>query len=277
MHQLVLLMLLVLSNRLLLSTSMSEEQACVVAQNILNSLGSSPPAPASPPPAYAPAPAHCGTANLANTDPLPPEVLAALVSQLRSGSRSLLVIDALSTEVPVTANTAYAALAESMSDTRELSHRDLEDIVVNLRKQSENDDQGFVDEHIASISDESDYESDETDQVLGVNEHIEPMANPYWRGSYEYSGSCDDEYSGWLSAMAGIVSAVGETELPSSALPNVSALRACSSDVRNIQIYAHRTPPVHRTQWLVAFPLPAWQQSLVCSAFASGLCPGSNG
>ena len=37
----------------LLSTSMSGEQACLVAQNILNSLDSSPPAPASSPPAYA--------------------------------------------------------------------------------------------------------------------------------------------------------------------------------------------------------------------------------
>ena len=136
----------------LLTTSMSEEQACLVAQKILNSLDSSPPAPASPPPAYAPAPAHCGVANLANTAPLPPEVLAALVSQLRSGSRLLLIrsVDALSTEVSVNAKPAYA---ESMSDTRELSHRDLEDIVVNLRKQSEDDDQGFmVDEHMASIS-----------------------------------------------------------------------------------------------------------------------------
>ena len=51
-----------------------------------------------------------------------------------------------------------------------------------------------------------DYESDETDQVLVVDEHIVPMANPYWRGDYEFSDSYDDEDSLWLSAMA----AVGE-------------------------------------------------------------------
>ena len=57
--------------------------------------------------AYAPAAAHCGTANLANTAPLPPEVLAALVSQLRAGSRSLLVTDAVSAEVQATVKRAY--------------------------------------------------------------------------------------------------------------------------------------------------------------------------
>ena len=167
----------------LLSTSMSEEHACLVAQNILNSLDYSPPAPASSPHAYAPAPVHCGVANLANTALVPPEVLAALVSQLlsqlRSWSRSLLIrsVDVFLTEVSVDAKPAYA---ESMSDTRELTHRDLEDIVVNLRKQSEDNDQRFMaDEYIASISDESDYESDETDQLLAVDEHIVPMAEPH--------------------------------------------------------------------------------------------------
>ena len=74
----------------LLSTSMSEEQlqACLVAQNILSSLDSSHPAPASSPHAYAPAPARCGVANLTNTAPLPSQVLAALVSQLRDGPGS---------------------------------------------------------------------------------------------------------------------------------------------------------------------------------------------
>ena len=135
--------------------------------------------------------------NLANAARQPPKVLATLVPQLCSGSKSLLIrsVDALSTEVSANAKPAYA---ESMSDPRELSHRDLEDIVVNLRKQSEDDDQGFmVDEHnaMASISDESesDYESDETNQVLVVDEHIVPMANPYWRGDYEFSDSYDDE------------------------------------------------------------------------------------
>ena len=125
---------------------MSEEQAFLVAQNIRNSLDSSPPAPASSPPAYAPAPAHgrCGVANLANTAPHPP---AARVLQPGSGSKLLLIrsVDALSTEVSVIAKPAYA---ESMSDTRQLSHQDLEGIVVNLRKWSEDDDQGFMaDEH----------------------------------------------------------------------------------------------------------------------------------
>ena len=47
--------------------------------------------------------------------------------------------------------------ASSMSDTSGLSHDDLEDIVMNLRKQSMDDDQ-------ASVSDESDYyESDDAD------------------------------------------------------------------------------------------------------------------
>ena len=106
-------------------------------------------------------------------------------------------VDALSTEVKVNAKPAYA---ESMSDTKELSHWDLEDIVVNLRKQSEDDDQGFmVDEHnaMASISDESVYESDKTDQVLAivVDEHIVAMADPYWRGDYEFNDSHDDEDS----------------------------------------------------------------------------------
>lgn len=72
-----------------LSNAMSEEQACLVAQNTLSSLDSSPPAPASSPPAYASAPALCVT----NTAPLSPQVLAVLhvVSQLRTGTRSLLI------------------------------------------------------------------------------------------------------------------------------------------------------------------------------------------
>ena len=165
----------------LLSNAMSEEEACLVAQNILNSLDSSPPDPSSSPHAYASAPAHCGVANLTNIAPLSPQVLAALVSQLRTGSKSLLIwsvevcstevsfeamlirsVEAFSTEVSFEAKPRVddkPAYAESMSDTRELSHRDLGDIVVNLRNQSKNDDQ-------ASVSDESDYESDDTDQVL---------------------------------------------------------------------------------------------------------------
>ena len=57
-----------------LPNAMSEEQACLIAQNIFNSLDSSPPEPASSPPAYAAAPALCVT----NTSPLSPQVLAAL-------------------------------------------------------------------------------------------------------------------------------------------------------------------------------------------------------
>ena len=65
--------------------AMSEEQACLIAQNILSSMDSSPTAPAPSPPAYGSASALCVT----NTSPLSPQVLAALVSQLRSGSTSL--------------------------------------------------------------------------------------------------------------------------------------------------------------------------------------------
>ena len=65
---------------------MSNEQACLIAQNILSGMDSSY-APASPPPAYGTSPALSVT----NTSPLSPQVLAALVSQLRSGSTSLLV------------------------------------------------------------------------------------------------------------------------------------------------------------------------------------------
>ena len=124
---------------------------------------------------------------------------------------------------------------------------------MNLRKQYEDDDKGFmamVDEHMASISDDFDYESDQTDQVLVVDEHIVPMADPYWGGDYEFSNSYDDADSLWLCALAGIVSAIDETELPSPvtkpiALPRddvrqwgnasicwYSALRACWTEAK---------------------------------------------
>ena len=63
--------------------AMSEEHACLIAQNILSSMDSSY-APASSPPAYGSAPALCVT----NTSPLSPQVLAALVSQLRTNKLS---------------------------------------------------------------------------------------------------------------------------------------------------------------------------------------------
>ena len=139
---------------------MSEDQACLIAQNILNSLDSSPPAPASSLPAYAEAPALCVT----NTVPLSPQVLAALVSHLRTGSKSLLIrtvevcpkqkcteesvedmvirsVEALFAEASVEVKPVEAfaevsfevkprdddkpAYAESSSDTRALSHNDL--------------------------------------------------------------------------------------------------------------------------------------------------------
>ena len=62
--------------------------------------------------------------------------------------------------------------AKPISDTRGLSHNDPEGSVMDLRKQSKNDDQ-------ASVSDESDYESDDTDRVLAVDKHIVPVAEPY--------------------------------------------------------------------------------------------------
>ena len=80
-----------------------------------------------------------------------------------------------------------------MSDTRELSHNDLDDIVMSLQRQSANDDQ-------ASVSDESAYESDDTGQVLAVDEHnvIFPMAEPYWCVDYEFEFS--NLYDGGLCA-----------------------------------------------------------------------------
>ena len=67
--------------------AMSEEQVCLVAQNILNRIESLPPAPASSPPAYAAAPALCVTL----TAPLSLQVLAATVLQLCTGTRLLLI------------------------------------------------------------------------------------------------------------------------------------------------------------------------------------------
>ena len=45
----------------------------------------------------------------------------------------------------------------------------------------------MVDGRIVPIFDESDYESDETDQVLVIDEHIMPMADPHWRNNSEFS------------------------------------------------------------------------------------------
>ena len=71
--------------------------------------------------------------------------------------------------------------ANSMSDTSGVSHDDLEIIVMNLRKQSMDDDQG-------SVSDESDYyESDDADQVLSLGDHILPVAESYWCADYKFS------------------------------------------------------------------------------------------
>ena len=167
--------------------------------------------------------------------------------------------------------------AESMSDTRELSHQDLEDIVVSLRKQPEDNDQGFmVDEHMASMSDESDYESDKTGQVLVVAEHIVPMANPHWRGDYEFSDTYDDEDSLWLSAMAGAVSNIGETELPSPVMKPItlprdaveqwgdasicwySVLRACWTEAKLLPAQCQL-----RRSWLVALVLRQWIKCLM--------------
>ena len=85
--------------------------------------------------------------------------------------------------------------------------------MMNLRKQSKNDDQ-------ASMSDESDSESDDTDQVLAVDEHIFPVAEPYWCADYEFSNSYDDELWDedelWLSTVSwAIVADRGEIELSS--------------------------------------------------------------
>ena len=84
-----------------------------------------------------------------------------------------------------------------MSDTSGLSHDDLEDIVMNLRKQSMDDDQG-------SVSDESDYyESDDADRVLSLGDHILPVAEPYWCADYEFSNLHDDELLGKINMSGG--------------------------------------------------------------------------
>ena len=81
--------------------------------------------------------------------------------------------------------------ASSMSDTSGLSDDDLEDIVMNLQKQSRDDNQ-------VSKSDESDYdESDDADQVLGVDDHIFPVDEPYWCAEHEFSDVHDDELHGF--------------------------------------------------------------------------------
>ena len=97
----------------------------------------------------------------------------------------------------------HVSYASSMSDTSGLSHDHLEDIVMNLRKQSRDDDQ-------VSMSDESDYdESDDADQVLGVDDHIFPVAEPYWCADYEFSNLHNDELLGknewWLSAVSSAI------------------------------------------------------------------------
>ena len=74
-----------------------------------------------------------------------------------------------------------------------------------------------------TISDESEYESDETDHVFIVDEHIVLMAKSYWRGDYEFIDSYDDEDPLWLCAMAGVVSNIGETKLPSPVTKPISS------------------------------------------------------
>ena len=57
--------------------------------------------------------------------------MAALVSQLRDGSRSLLAMsDTVSAEVQASLKLAYAA---PMADTSALSHEELEKIMVTMR------------------------------------------------------------------------------------------------------------------------------------------------
>ena len=170
--------------------AMSNEQACLIAQNILSGMDSSY-APASSPPAYGTSPALSVT----NTSPLSPQVLAALVSQLRSGSTSLLVrtvegeskkqdmekeesvadmvtraVEAwCAEEIEVKPVEVPAEMAEvdeipdlptdlvandsscTQSDTSNLSDDEMEDIVMKLRQQSKDQETG-------SKSEESDYD-----------------------------------------------------------------------------------------------------------------------
>ena len=145
--------------------------------------------------------------------------------------------DAVSAEVLATVKPAYAV---SMADTREMSHQDLEDSVLNLRKQSEDDDRVFVfDEHIASMAEDS----AEDDRLLVIDEHIAPMADrvegeAYWCDHYVFNNAYDDEDTLWLSAMTDVVSTVDETELTASVtkpitLPGVLSVRSTTRiDVR---------------------------------------------
>ena len=96
--------------------------------------------------------------------------------------------------------------------------------MTNLRKQSRDNDQ-------ASMSDESDYdESDDADRVLGVDDHIFPVAETYWCADYKFSNLHDDELQDevklWLSAISwAIVADRGEMELSPLFKPlSVSAL-----------------------------------------------------
>ena len=140
---------------------MSEEQACRVAHNILckerchnilNSLGSGFPAPVTSP---------C--------------VLAALVSH-REEPRSLIAMPGIvSAELPASPKSTYAA---PMADTsRALSHKELEQIVVNMRRQSGTNNRILMVGNRTSASERNDSAYDAVDDNMWMST-IEQMELP---------------------------------------------------------------------------------------------------
>ena len=130
-----------------------------------------------------------------------------------------------------------------MSDTRDLSHDDLEDTVTNLRKQSKDNDQ-------ASVSDESDYyESDDTDRVLAVDDHIFPVAEPYWCDDYEFSKShdgelCDEDALRLSTVSWAIIADRGEIKL-SSLIFSIVFVVFCFSCLEDYHLASTVGPCLH--------------------------------
>jgi hypothetical protein len=110
-----------------------------------------------------------------------------------------------------------------MSDTSGLSHEDLEDIVMNLRKQSIHND------HVHVVKGSDHYQSMEADQALYLGDHIFPVAEPYWCANYDFGNLHDDELLSknewWLSTFFSAIGADrGEIKVSSLYSPSVSTL-----------------------------------------------------
>ena len=187
--------------------------------------------------------------------------VAALVSQLRSGSTSLLVrtvegeskkqdmekeesvadmvtraVEAwCAEEIEVKPVEVPAEMAEvdeipdfCMSDTSNLSDDEMEDIVMKLRQQSKDQETG-------SKSEESDYDESDADQELCVDESILSTAKSYWSNDYEFTHVYDEEFTHvydngtqyedelWLATVSwAIVANKGEMEPVSPAFKSTS-------------------------------------------------------